>query len=51
MHNNFRTCLDELDLRESSELTADTKKSIDFCQRVGLIGYILNESCGQNHNK
>ncbi|CAF4334028.1 unnamed protein product [Rotaria sp. Silwood2] len=42
--------LDNLDFREWCELTSSTKKCIDFCQNVGLIGFTLNEPCAQGHN-
>ena len=50
MDNAFLSCLDKIDFREWCELTSDSKKCIDFCQRVGLIGYTLNEPCTQEHN-
>jgi transposase-like protein len=37
MDNNLLTSLDQLNFREWTEITSDTKKCIDFCQRVGLI--------------
>ncbi|CAF4670712.1 unnamed protein product [Rotaria socialis] len=44
------TSLDNIDFREWCELTCSTKKCIDFCQNVGLIGFTLNEPCAQGHN-
>ena len=49
MNNAFLLTLDTLNFREWSELTSNTKKCIDFCQQVGLIGYTLNEGCAQDH--
>ncbi|CAF3574980.1 unnamed protein product [Rotaria socialis] len=44
------TSLDNIDFREWCKLTCSTKKCIDFCQNVGLIGFTLNEPCAQGHN-
>ncbi|CAF3501212.1 unnamed protein product [Rotaria socialis] len=44
------TSLDNIDFREWCELICSTKKCIDFCQNVGLIGFTLNEPCAQGHN-
>ncbi|CAF3605641.1 unnamed protein product [Rotaria socialis] len=44
------TSLDNIDFHEWCELTCNTKKCIDFCQNVGLIGFTLNEPCAQGHN-
>ena len=51
MGNALISSIDQLDFREWCDLTPDTTKCIDFCQRVGLIGYTLNEGCGQDHRK
>jgi len=49
MNNAFLLTLDTLSFREWAELTSNTKKCIDFCQQLGLIGYTLNEGCAQDH--
>ena len=49
MDNGLISSLDQLDFREWCDLTSDTMRCIDFCQRVGLIGYTLNEERGQDH--
>jgi len=51
MDNQFLSSLDELNFREWNEITSHTKKCIDFYQRIGLIGYTLNETCGKDHQK
>ena len=51
MDNQFLTTLDTLDFHDWADLTSDIHKCIDFCQRVGLIGYTLNEQCPQGHQK
>ena len=51
MDNALISTLDQLDFHKWCDLTSDTKKRTDFCQRVGLIGYTLNERCGQDHKK
>ena len=49
MDNNLLTALDQLNFREWTERTSDTKKCVDFCQRVGLIGFTLNDGCAKDH--
>lgn len=49
MDNQLLSTLDQLNFREWSEITTDMKKCIDFCQRVGLIGYTLTDGCAKDH--
>jgi hypothetical protein len=43
VNNAFLLTLDTLNFREWSELTSNTKKCIDFCQHVSLLGTHLVE--------
>ena len=42
--------LDDLTVREWSELTSTTGKCVEFCQRIGLLHVSPKETCTQGHN-
>lgn len=49
MNHLFLATVDQLNFREWTDITKDTKNCIAFCQRVSLLGYTLNEGCAQDH--
>ena len=42
--------LDDLTIREWNELTSTIEKTINLCQRIGLLPVYLTKLCRKKHN-